>query len=156
VLELVNLSKSYAGGQVKAVDNVSLKVRQGEIFGFLGPNGAGKTTTIKMIVGLLQPDEGTILIDGINSEKDPLAAKRKIGQNKAGRAAFRNPDQSRQPFSGVVPAGMEVVHQNARLRNERNSCRYLSGVFCLFRLLCSARRTVSGRDQEISRRLPLR
>jgi len=74
VLELVNLSKSYAGGRVKAVDNVSLKVRQGEIFGFLGPNGAGKTTTIKMIVGLLQPDAGTILVDGIDLEKDPLAA----------------------------------------------------------------------------------
>ncbi|MCL6448647.1 MAG: ABC transporter ATP-binding protein [Armatimonadetes bacterium] len=79
MLELVNVSKAYAGGQVKAVDNINLKVRKGEIFGFLGPNGAGKTTTIKMIVGLLQPDAGTILVDGIDLEKDPLAAKRKIG-----------------------------------------------------------------------------
>ncbi len=79
MLELVNLSKSYAGGQVKAVDNISLSARKGEIFGFLGPNGAGKTTTIKMIAGILRPDAGTILIDGINLEKDPLAAKRKIG-----------------------------------------------------------------------------
>lgn len=79
MLELVNLFKSYAGGQVKAVDNVSIKVPQGEIFGFLGPNGAGKTTTIKMIVGILRPDEGTILVNGINLRKDPLAAKHKIG-----------------------------------------------------------------------------
>ena len=57
MIELVGVSKSYAKGKVKAVDDVTLSVKPGEIFGFLGPNGAGKTTTIKMIVGLLQPDE---------------------------------------------------------------------------------------------------
>ena len=58
MLKLNNLTKSY--GRIKAVNNINLEVRPGEIFGFLGPNGAGKTTTIKMIVGLLKPDEGMI------------------------------------------------------------------------------------------------
>ncbi len=79
MIELSNLSKSYARGKVKAVDNISLTVRPGEIFGFLGPNGAGKTTTIKMIVGLLRPDTGEVRVAGIDMLKDPIAAKRRIG-----------------------------------------------------------------------------
>ncbi len=75
MIELNQVSKSYNKGKIKAVDNLSLTVRPGEIFGFLGPNGAGKTTTIKMIVGLLRPDSGTILVDGIDTASDPLAAK---------------------------------------------------------------------------------
>lgn len=79
MIEIKNVSKSYNKGSVKAVDNLNLKVNKGEIFGFLGPNGAGKTTTIKMIVGLLNPDEGTILIDGCDIQKNPIEAKKKIG-----------------------------------------------------------------------------
>lgn len=79
MIELIGLSKSYAGGKVKAVDDITLATKPGEIFGFLGPNGAGKTTTIKMIVGLLRPDTGKIRIDGIDLLKDPLDAKRKVG-----------------------------------------------------------------------------
>ncbi len=79
MIEIRNLSKSYNKGAVKAVDSLDLKVNKGEIFGFLGPNGAGKTTTIKMIVGLLNPDSGSILIDGTDMAKDPIAAKRKLG-----------------------------------------------------------------------------
>ncbi|MGB4511579.1 MAG: ABC transporter ATP-binding protein [Thermacetogeniaceae bacterium] len=79
MIELVGVSKSYAKGKVKAVDDVSLSVKAGEIFGFLGPNGAGKTTTIKMIVGLLQPDAGSISVAGIDVQKEPLAAKFRIG-----------------------------------------------------------------------------
>ena len=75
MIELENVSKSYNNGRVKAVDDLTLTVRPGEIFGFLGPNGAGKTTTIKLIVGLLRPDAGTIRIDGIDIRKDPIAAK---------------------------------------------------------------------------------
>ena len=75
MIELKNVSKSYNNGRVKAVDDLTLNVRPGEIFGFLGPNGAGKTTTIKLIVGLLRPDSGTILVDGIDNQKDPVAVK---------------------------------------------------------------------------------
>jgi ABC-2 type transport system ATP-binding protein len=61
-LEIRNLTKSFGG--IKAVDNLSLQVNRGEIFGFLGPNGAGKTTTIQMISGLLSPDSGEICFEG--------------------------------------------------------------------------------------------
>jgi len=79
VIQIKNLSKSYNKGKIKAVDNLSLHVRPGEIFGFLGPNGAGKTTTIKMMVGLLNPDEGSIVINGFDIRKQPLEAKKSIG-----------------------------------------------------------------------------
>ncbi|RKD31958.1 ABC transporter ATP-binding protein [Thermohalobacter berrensis] len=78
MLKIENVSKSYNKGAIKAVDNISLNVRPGEIFGFLGPNGAGKTTTIKMIVGLLKPDEGNIFVNGINNQKEPLKTKKII------------------------------------------------------------------------------
>jgi len=79
VVKITNLSKSYNRGAVKAVDNLNLHVKPGEIFGFLGPNGAGKTTTIKMMVGLLNPDQGSIFINGYDNQRDPIAAKRSIG-----------------------------------------------------------------------------
>ena len=79
MISLQKLSKSYANGKVRAVDDLTLHVRKGEIFGFIGPNGAGKTTTIKMITGLLTPTEGAVLIDGVNMAKNPIAAKMKIG-----------------------------------------------------------------------------
>ena len=79
MINIENLSKSYNKGTVKAVDNLNLNVKKGEIFGFLGPNGAGKTTTIKMIVGLLNPDEGHISINGIDNRKNAIEAKRSIG-----------------------------------------------------------------------------
>lgn len=78
MLKIENLTKSYGSGKVKAVDHVDVHVRPGEIFGFLGPNGAGKTTTIKLIVGLLKPDEGSIQINGIDNQEDPLTAKRQF------------------------------------------------------------------------------
>jgi len=79
MLSIRNVSKSYAAGKVKAVDDVSLEVRPGEIFGFLGPNGAGKTTTIKMIAGILRPDSGSILIDGYDIQQNSIEAKRRLG-----------------------------------------------------------------------------
>ena len=78
MLKLQSISKTYGKGNIKAVDNVNLEVKSGEIFGFLGPNGAGKTTTIKMIVGLLKPDEGQILLENINVWEEPLKAKQEI------------------------------------------------------------------------------
>ncbi len=79
MIEISGVSKSYNHGQVKAVQELSLEVRSGEIFGFLGPNGAGKTTTIKMIVGLLKPDAGTIRVNGLDNQKEALACKRQTG-----------------------------------------------------------------------------
>ncbi len=79
MIEIKNLTKSYAKGSVKAVDNLNLSVNEGEIFGFLGPNGAGKTTTIKMIVGLLNPDSGSITLGNPGITAGTLEAKKNIG-----------------------------------------------------------------------------
>ena len=79
MLNIVDVSKSYNKGAVKAVDSLNLSVPKGEIFGFLGPNGAGKTTTIKMMTGILTPDSGTISINGYDIQKNPLEAKQSIG-----------------------------------------------------------------------------
>ena len=78
MIEIKNVSKSYVKGK-KSVDNLTLEIKDGEIFGFLGPNGAGKTTTIRMITGILDADEGEILIDGKSIKREPLEAKKNFG-----------------------------------------------------------------------------
>jgi len=77
MIELKNISKRY--GSTQAVDQLNLIVPDGTIFGFIGPNGAGKTTTIKIIGGLIAPDEGSVHIKGIDMKTAPEAAKLKIG-----------------------------------------------------------------------------
>lgn len=79
MIEINGVSKTYAKGKTKAVDNISLDIRDGEIFGFLGPNGAGKTTTIKMMTGVLLPDLGSIKINGVDIVNEPIKAKQNIG-----------------------------------------------------------------------------
>lgn len=76
MLQIINLSKSYEGK--KAVDNLSLEVDAGDIYGFIGHNGAGKTTTLKAISGILDFEEGDIIIDGISVKKDVLSCKKKM------------------------------------------------------------------------------
>lgn len=78
MIEIKNVSKSYVRGK-KSIENLNLEIKDGEIFGFLGPNGAGKTTTIKMITGILDIDEGDILIDGTSIQDNPIEAKKKFG-----------------------------------------------------------------------------
>lgn len=75
MLKIVNFSKSYKGGK-RAVDGLNLEVESGDIFGFIGHNGAGKTTTIRAIAGVLDFEEGDILIDGISIKKDPVSCKK--------------------------------------------------------------------------------
>lgn len=77
MLAIKNLSKSYSKGK-NAVDDISIEVKPGEIFGFIGHNGAGKTTTIKAIVGILDFEKGTILINGNDIKRDPIKCKRDI------------------------------------------------------------------------------
>lgn len=76
MLRIENLTKKY--GDKKAVDNLSLSIKPGEIYGFIGHNGAGKTTTIKACCGILQFDEGDILINGISIKQNPIECKKKI------------------------------------------------------------------------------
>ncbi len=77
IVRVEGLSKVF--GQLKAVDNVSFEVEEGEIFGFLGPNGAGKTTTINMLTTLLRASGGTAVIDGLDIHKHPNEVRRKVG-----------------------------------------------------------------------------
>ena len=76
MLKINNLTKTF--GDKKAVDNLTLHINSGEIYGFIGHNGAGKTTTIKCCCGILQFDQGEIYIDGISVKDNPLACKQKI------------------------------------------------------------------------------
>lgn len=79
MITLNNISKAYGKSETKAVDDLSLCINDGEIFGFLGPNGAGKSTTIKMLTGILSPDNGSIIINGVDIMEDATAAKLNIG-----------------------------------------------------------------------------
>ena len=76
MLKIEHLTKNY--GEKKAVDDLNLHIKPGEIYGFIGHNGAGKTTTLKAVVGILQFDAGEILIDGKSVHTAPLACKRDI------------------------------------------------------------------------------
>ena len=76
MLNIQHLTKAYGGK--KAVDDLSLHIRPGEIYGFIGHNGAGKTTTLKSCCGILQFDSGDILVDGVSIRKDPLACKKRM------------------------------------------------------------------------------
>ena len=76
MLDIQHLTKTY--GEKKAVDDLTLHIAPGEIYGFIGHNGAGKTTTLKSVVGILQFDQGEITIDGRSIKADPLGCKREM------------------------------------------------------------------------------
>ena len=103
VLEIKNVTKFF--GKKKIIDNISLDVKEGEIYGFLGPNGAGKTTTIKMALGLLSIDEGTIKINGYDIKKSFEKAMENIG------GIVENPDMYN------YMTGRENLKLYARIRN---------------------------------------
>lgn len=79
MIEIKNVSKKYKKDQEPIIKNLDLTIKDGEIFAFLGPNGAGKTTTIKMMTGILNIDQGDILIDGHSIKDSPIQAKKQIG-----------------------------------------------------------------------------
>ncbi len=76
-INIKSLSKSY--GSVKAVNDITMSIKSGQVFGFLGPNGAGKSTTIKLLTTLIQPSGGSLTILGIDAIKNPLKVRHKIG-----------------------------------------------------------------------------
>lgn len=78
MIEIKNVTQSYVDGKT-VIDNMSLTIDDGLVYGFIGPNGAGKTTTIEMITGVLKIDKGDILIDGHSIINDPIEAKKKFG-----------------------------------------------------------------------------
>ena len=103
VLEIKNLNKSY--GKRKIIDNISLEVKEGEIFGFLGPNGSGKTTTIKMILKLISSDSGEIKVNGYDTTKEFEKAMECIG------AIVENPDMYK------YMSAKDNLKLHARIRN---------------------------------------
>ena len=103
VLELKSVSKSF--GKRKVIDNISLEVNSGEIYGFLGPNGSGKTTTIKMILSLIDSDSGEIKVNGYDSKKQFEKAMECIG------AIVENPDLYK------YMSGIDNLRLHARIRN---------------------------------------
>jgi len=78
IVETVDLTKTYSD-TITAVDQLNLRIEEGDIFGFLGPNGAGKTTTILMMLGLTEPTSGTAYVAGYNATREPLKVKRITG-----------------------------------------------------------------------------
>ncbi len=86
-----NLHKSFKtkSGVVKAVDGVDFEARDGQITGLLGPNGAGKTTTLRMLYTLMQPDQGSVRVDGIDAAADPAAVRRVLGVLPDARSVYK-------------------------------------------------------------------
>lgn len=76
-VKLTSVSKRYS--DVTAIDYLDLDIRKGEIFGLLGPNGSGKSTTLKMVLGLVSPDMGSVNVLGINVQNNPVAVKKQVG-----------------------------------------------------------------------------
>ena len=87
MIEVRALSKSF--GAMRAVDAVSFTARDGEITGLLGPNGAGKTTTLRMLYTLMRPDAGSVLIDGRDAQREPLAVRRTLGVLPDARGLYK-------------------------------------------------------------------
>ncbi len=94
MIEIRNLSKHF--GPIRAVDNVSFSVAQGEVLGFLGPNGAGKSTTMKMLTGFLTPTDGQALVCGHDVQVEPIQAKSKLGYLPEGAPLY--PDMTPRRF----------------------------------------------------------
>src|ERR1041385_2236216 len=87
MIEAMGLHKSF--GNVNAVDDVSFSARDGEITGLLGPNGAGKTTTLRCLYTLMQPDGGSVAVDGIDAAKEPLQVRRRLGVLPDARGLYK-------------------------------------------------------------------
>ena len=98
MLQLRNLVKTF--GPLTAVDNVSFEVAAGAVLGLLGPNGAGKSTTMKMAAGFLAPSAGTALVCGHDVQREPIAAKRRLGYLPEGAPAY--PDMTTAGFLDFI------------------------------------------------------
>ncbi len=117
MLTISHLTKSYGDSEVNAVEDLSLSLRAGEIYGFLGPNGAGKSTTIKSLAGIYPFQQGDILIDGVSIKTDPLAAKKKIGYVSDNHAVFER--LTGKEYVNHIANLYRVAPEDAETRIER-------------------------------------
>ena len=116
MIEVENVSKLF--GNFRAVDGISFSIQTGEIVGLLGPNGAGKTTTMRMISGFLEPDSGTVKIDGLDVLKNPVETKRKIGYMP----------ESAPMYSDMIVADYLKYIAEIENQNPAEKCRELAEV----------------------------
>ena len=116
MIEVENVSKLF--GNFRAVDGISFSIQTGEIVGLLGPNGAGKTTTMRMISGFLEPDSGTVKIDGLDVLKNPVETKRKIGYMP----------ESAPMYSDMIVADYLKYIAEIETQNPAEKCRELAEV----------------------------
>ncbi len=87
MIEVDGLCKRF--GAIQAVDNVSFDVERGQVLGFLGPNGAGKSTAMRIIMGFLDPDAGTVRLEGVDIQDQPIAARRNVGYMPEGAPSYQ-------------------------------------------------------------------
>lgn len=116
MIEVENVSKLF--GNFRAVDGISFSIQTGEIVGLLGPNGAGKTTTMRMVSGFLEPDSGTVKIDGLDVLKNPVETKRKIGYMP----------ESAPMYSDMIVADYLKYIAEIENQNPAEKCRELAEV----------------------------
>jgi ABC-2 type transport system ATP-binding protein len=114
-IEAHHLTRRF--GTITAVDDLSLSVDAGEIFGFLGPNGAGKTTTIRLMTGVLTPDTGTVRIAGIDLHTNPLQAKRRMGIIPENSAVYGDLSAIQNLTLAGRLYGLSTVDRNIRARS---------------------------------------
>ena len=138
ILEIQNLHKSF--GSFKAVDDISLHVNKGDIYGFLGPNGAGKSTTLRMVLGLIKPEKGSILI-----KKKNIAGTNRNFLNDIG-ALIEKPDFYKN-LTGLE--NLKILSKMSKLKNENRIFEVLNEV----NLWDKRNQKVSGYSQGMKQRL---
>ena len=114
VIETENLTRRF--GNFVAVDDVSLKVEKGTIFGFLGPNGSGKSTVIRMLCGVLEPSDGNATVNGFDIRKDPEEVKRSIGYMSQSFSLYRDlsVDENLEFFGGIYGLSKQKLIQRKK------------------------------------------
>ena len=133
MIQLQNITKTYTKGKKKAVDDLTLHVEGGELFGFIGPNGAGKTTTIKLMTGILTPDQGTITMAGHRMDQDRLAAQRLIGFVPDGNVWILD-----EPLGGLDPRAAHLLKEEMiRHCNAGNTVFFSTHVLEVAEKLCT-------------------
>ncbi len=137
MIEIKNITKSYPGQKVPALNDINLTIGSGEFFGLLGPNGAGKTTTIKLLATLLIPDEGEIIIDGKKLTRNSLDVKRKLAMVTQEYSLRGNmtPEEMMELHGRLYQLPKKVIKErSAELlefcglgEHRKKTCRQLSG-----------------------------
>jgi ABC-2 type transport system ATP-binding protein len=124
IIQIENLTKTYRGSDVPALNNISLTISKGEIFGLLGPNGAGKTTTLSILCGFLRKDFGVVKINGFSIEKESNEIKKIVGLVPQEIALY----ETLTPLENLRFFGKMYGLDNDKLRQRTDECLTLMGL----------------------------